>query len=281
MAPTSAPFSSTFLSDGALPDLKVTSVDSVNFNVHTRILLSASTNAFGGRLSGTPPHPTLILTETADVLDIMFRVIYDIPCIDTDHTLEVTDAAIDALTMYSVPIPPRAAPASPLGALVLSYTPHRSIEVYALAAHHGLETLATTISAHLHSYDFSMLTDACINKIGSIYLFRLFALQRKRLAALQDIITRPPAKHPVTATCDKTAQQQLDCIWASAIAELAFIVDPGVSARTLSATFEQANGTVGCSDCRATIHDRTEEVMAEWATLKVGLCLHCALCRAD
>ena len=66
---------------------------------------------------------------------------------------------------------------------------------YALAASHDLYSLAVPISSHLLSYPLHMLTDELAEKIGPVYLKRLFFLHLGRLDALRRLLLPPPHPH--------------------------------------------------------------------------------------
>ncbi|EIW59786.1 uncharacterized protein TRAVEDRAFT_47090 [Trametes versicolor FP-101664 SS1] len=108
---------------------------------------------------------------------------------------ESTDAALAALiSRYNVPVAVLVlATSEPLNQLVLFYAPHRPIDAYALAAHHGFEEIAIALAV----------------KIGPIYLSWLCTRQQSRLYALRNIVLRPPADHPPTPKCTKDVRREL------------------------------------------------------------------------
>ncbi|KAL1940813.1 hypothetical protein VTO73DRAFT_7854 [Trametes versicolor] len=125
---------------------------------------------------------------------------------------ESTDAALAALiSRYNVPVAVLVlATSEPLNQLVLFYAPHRPIDAYALAAHHGFEEIAIAVSAHLLPFDVSKLnSDELAVKIGPIYLSWLRTRQQSRLYALRNIVLRPPADHPPTPKCTKDVRREL------------------------------------------------------------------------
>ncbi|CDO72118.1 hypothetical protein BN946_scf184962.g61 [Trametes cinnabarina] len=262
----SSVFHPGFVVDGLLPDLTITTPEWIHFNVHSELLLSASTNAFGGLLS--QPNYLLAVPETAVVINILLNVIYGIPCHHNPPPLPSTQAALEAIIKYGIPLAPLTVPNQPLYQLILSYAPYYPIEAYALAAHYHLEALAVAISSHLLSYDVSRITDDLVIKMGPMYFSRLVRLQRSRLAALRDIVSRPPATHPDTPTCDHRAQRELSRAWAFATAELVWEALPNTSTHALRTRFAKAGASIACLQCQTSLYDRIQEVTEEWLAVK-------------
>ena len=227
----STTFQPTVIVDHQLPDLVLLSSDNVHFYVHRTVVLAASRNTFGGLLAPTPPPddgstPTVPVPERADVLNIIAHAIYRLPVAHFMPSFESVSAAFDALVRYGVPLAPLCLPGSPLYTLVLSQAPLRPIEAYALAAHHDLLSLAAPISAHLLAYPLSELSDELAQRIGPIYLKRLFFLHSGRMEALKNLLLRPPQGHEPTLDCDATQQQRLTRAWALASAHLVWDARP-------------------------------------------------------
>ncbi|KAI0360876.1 hypothetical protein OH77DRAFT_733589 [Trametes cingulata] len=262
-------FTPAFQVDGFFPDVALVSADSTAFHVHTRRLLAASTNAFGGLLAHAAPG-FVAVPESAAVLNIVLHLIYGMSCLHFQPSLESTEAALDALIKYGVP-PPQLAASRPLHQLLLSYAPYRPIEAYALAAHHGLEDAAVAISGHLLAYDLSKLTDELTVKMGPIYFNRLVGLHQARNRALRDIALRPPASHPLTPTCNEEEQAKLKRGWAFASADIVWNTLPNVSTATLQSAFAQAGASVTCPDCHMMLRDRIQEAMKEWLAVKTTI----------
>ncbi|KAI0642065.1 hypothetical protein C8Q79DRAFT_918549, partial [Trametes meyenii] len=265
-------FHADFLVDNCPPDLVITSVDGVRFHGHRSWILSLSSNDFAGHL--TQATDALTLPEHAIVLDIALHVIYGIFYNSQRPPLDSTEAALSALIKYGMPVQSLSTAAYPLYQLVLSYAPHYPIEVYALAGHHDLEEPAAAISSHLLAYNLTTLSDSLAVKMGPIYFTRLYSLQRARLAALRDIVLRPPAPHPPTADCDEDKQKELGRAWAFASAEIVWNALPSkpqcyTSVQALSSAFAQSGSAVDCPECHATLQKRVQEVANEWSAVKV------------
>ncbi|KAI0824052.1 hypothetical protein BC628DRAFT_1420480 [Trametes gibbosa] len=262
---TSTIFGPTFQVDGLPPDVVLISTDNVTFHVHTQRLRASSTNAFGRRL--TQPITSLSLPETSAVLNVALHILYNMSCLQFQPSLEDIEAAISALLSYGVP-QTLLQTSQPLYRLILSNAPYRPIEAYVLAGHHGLETTAIAVSAHLLAYDLSKLSDELTIKMGSVYFSRLYKLQHARLAALRNIVLRPPIAHPPTLTCNEETQGQLSRAWAFASAEMVWNALPSTSVGALQSTFGQAGASIACPDCQAMIRNRIAEVTHEWSAIK-------------
>ncbi|KAI0633795.1 hypothetical protein C8Q77DRAFT_1209730, partial [Trametes polyzona] len=294
-------FTPAFQIDGILPDLVLLSSDNVTFHTHRQRLLAASNNAFGGLLA--QQQASLRVPQSSAVLNVVLHLIYGMSCVHFQPALETTEAAIDALVAYGVTREDLAG-SRPLHQLILSYAPYRPIEAYALAAHHNLEDTAVAVSAHLLAYDVSKLSDELTVKMGSVYFSRLYNLQRARLAALRNIVLRPPATHPLTPICNEEIQRELARAWAFASAEIVWnalpskdpldtLLSPLVSLSypytmtvrhystsigALQSAFTSAGSAISCPDCQAMLRNRIAEVTNEWSAVKVENDLMLGVC---
>ncbi|KAI0328404.1 hypothetical protein GY45DRAFT_1347229 [Cubamyces sp. BRFM 1775] len=228
----SSVFNPRYILDGFPPNLDITSRDGIHFHVHAHRLLAASANAFGGLPLQT--RHAITLPEPAVVLNIVFHIMYGMSILPHMPPLESTEAALDALIKYGLPISQlAAAPTFPLYDLLRSYAPYYPIEAYAVVAHHRLENLAVVISSHLLAYDVARISDELCVKMGPIYFKRLISLQRSRIEALRNIVLRPPAMHPVTVICNAENQQELTRAWAFANAAMVWNALPSTCLRFL------------------------------------------------
>ncbi len=222
--------------DGAIPDVVVVSADGVHFYAHRHRLLAVSANGMGnllpppGAVNTIPPLLTLHAPHSADVVNVILHTMYGLSCAHYLPTLETVEAAVDSLSLlYGVSVPPLAVPGMPLFQLIYSFAPFRPLDAYAIAAHHELHDLAVMISSHLLAYDLSQLPDAAAQKMGPVYLKRLFVLHQSRVAALRGILFKAPETHLPVAGCDQDNQQMLVRAWALAVAQLVWDVLPSKS----------------------------------------------------
>ncbi|KAI8980693.1 hypothetical protein BD414DRAFT_420794 [Trametes punicea] len=272
----STAFHPSLIVDGAPPDLILASSDGVHFYVHRLRLSSVSTNRLGGLLSSDSVSSTHSLSlarintpESAEVLNVALHTIYGSSCQHYLPSLETVDAALDALERYGVPLRPLATPNQPLYRLLLSFAPYRPIDAYAVAAHYALEEVAEATSSHLLAYDLARLPDETAQKMGATYLKRLFTLHQSRLAALRNILLRPPIPHPPAPGCTSEIQQKLTRAWAHAAAQLVWDVLPSVSTMALRSLLEPIGTKIECQLCGAALRRRVQEVVYEWSSVKV------------
>ncbi|KAM5543298.1 hypothetical protein V8D89_003172 [Ganoderma adspersum] len=251
---------------GVCADLAVSSSDQTVYYVHRQHLSVVSSNAFAGLL----PNASLSISvlEPATVFNIVVHTMYGRSCMHDNPSLDTIEAGLDALVKYGV-IPSRyASPSEPLYRLLLLHAPHHPIEAYALAGRHSLEDAAVAISAHLLTYDLSLITNELSIKMGALYLRRLIDLHFNRTKALKHIVMRPPGSHPPTSVCSQMSQARLTNAWVFAVAELAWDRLPGMSTDTLHSTFENAGKEIACRDCCAILRVRIKEVCWEWSQVK-------------
>lgn len=216
------------------PDTILMSTDSVFFYVHSHMLLASSENGFMGLLPAPPPsetnHETLIAVPDDSVhLNVILHAVYDMSCAQYSPSFEVISTAVNRLHLYGVPAKKRIAPSRPLFSLLLSYAPVVPLDLYALAARHDLYDLAVSTSSHLLSFPLSTLTDDMAERIGPVYLKRLFFLHFGRSDALKRVLLPPPNPHAPTPDCDFSEQKKLTRAWALASAYLAWDARPGMA----------------------------------------------------
>ena len=221
--------------DGVPPNIILISSDNVHFYAHRSRLLATSVNRMGNLIppddTEDPTHPVVVaVPQPSTVVNIILHTMYGQSCIHYLPTLEMVEVALDALAYsYGVPLRPLALPTLPIYTLLLSFAPFRPLDAYAVAGKHSLEEAAVAISSHLLAYDLARLPDSTAEKMGVLYLKRLFLLHQSRLLELRNILFKAPATHPQTAACDETSQQKMLRAWAFAVAQLVWDVLPSES----------------------------------------------------
>lgn len=209
--------------------------DKVFFYAHLRHLLRASHNNFNDLLPAgqiglreTAPVTIACVQEDAQVINIVLHCIYGLSCEQFRPSLDVLSGAIDSMRSYDISVDAYASPHQALFQVALSQGRYDPINFYALAAKHGLEDLAVALSSHLLSFNFSLLTDELVLRMGAVYLRRLFFLQQGRIQALKRLLLQPPDSHSPIASCTAHEQQQtVTRVWATAMAHLIWDVRPG------------------------------------------------------
>jgi hypothetical protein len=218
-------------SDSSPPDLIFCSSDSILFFVQSHVLTCLSKNQFNNLVASPlgPGSRVLGVPEPSCVFNVVLHAIYGARHAPYAPPLEVLSAGLQALVKYGVALERCTAPSHPLFACLQAAAPGSPLEVYALAATHGLHALAVAASAHLLSFPLASLTDDMADRIGPVYLKRLFLLHSTLEAAFKEMLHAPPVAHPPVPACRLAEQQQLTKAWATASAYLAWDARPGAS----------------------------------------------------
>ncbi|KAF9482440.1 hypothetical protein BDN70DRAFT_801430 [Pholiota conissans] len=256
-------------------DIVLLSSDNVFFYVHSHILIASSDNGFRGRLplpvlSPKDRDPVVSLPENSTVLNIILHTVYDMPCAHYSPSFPTLVSAVNRLPVYGIPPKSRIAPSTPLYSVLLSYAPLYPIELYALAASHDLFDLAVATSSHLLAFPLSTITDDMAEKIGPVYLKRLFFLHFGRSDALKRVLLPPPNPHAPTTTCDFTEQKRLTRAWALASAYLAWDARPDLSTSSMESALRPLAEHLTCEHCQQSLRDRIKNLVVQWSIVKVG-----------
>jgi len=214
------------------PDTILSSSDGVLFYVHSPTLLEASLDIFRPSLMSSLAEPrfrgkVITVNARSTDLNIVLHIIYRTSPAAHNPNLETIVRAVDRMAAWSLSPKDLLTPTTPLYKLLLSHAPLQPLQVYALAAYHGLEDLAITVSSHLLSYDLSTITDEMAERIGPVYLKKLLLLHINRSAALKAILLLPPHPHPPLKHCNFEDQKELTRAWALVSAQIAWDARPG------------------------------------------------------
>lgn len=215
------------------PDTVLLASDGVFFYVHAPVLLASSTNNFNNLLPPDPgpardQDPMLSVPEHSTVLNVILHIIYDMSCAHYSPSFPTLITAVNHLPTYGISPKLIVVPSTPTYTLLLSHAPIFPLELYALAASLDLYDLAVATSSHLLSFPLATLTDEMAERIGPVYLKRLFFLHFGRSDALKRVLLPPPHPHAPTPWCDFDEQKKLTRAWALASAYLAWDARPGV-----------------------------------------------------
>ncbi|KIY71556.1 hypothetical protein CYLTODRAFT_435196 [Cylindrobasidium torrendii FP15055 ss-10] len=257
---------------GLSPDVTFLTQDNVYFYVHSSILLAGSTNHFGGLIPiDSSEKSTVKIPEIAPVLNIILHAMYNMSCTAYSPTFRVVQWAIELFPTYGLEVKTYIAPQTPLFVHLTSFAPLYPIDVYALAAHHDLEDLATVASTNLLSYQLSDMDDALVDYIGPLYLRRLFFLHLGRTEAFKRILFPIPPPHPATAECDFEQQKSVSRAWQLAATSLAWTARPDMSPSSVESTLASLTEHIECGECRQALKDRVKDVVVQWAFVKTTI----------
>ncbi|KAJ6515948.1 hypothetical protein C8R45DRAFT_958180 [Mycena sanguinolenta] len=255
------------------PDVILLSKDSVYFYVHSDLILDASDNSFRAMLPITPSEddddlPVLNVPEPSPVLNVILHTIYDMSCAHYSPPFETLVNAVDSMPVYGIQPKSMILPSTALFTLLLSHAPLYPLQLYALAAHYDIFDLAVPTSSHLLAFPLSRLGDEIVERMGAIYLKRLFFLHFGRAEALKRVLGPPPHPHPPSATCDFQAQKGLSRAWALATAYLAWDVRPDMSINSLESALKPLAEHLSCELCKNALNDRIKTLVIQWSVVK-------------
>ncbi|KAF9018777.1 hypothetical protein BDZ89DRAFT_1073529 [Hymenopellis radicata] len=249
-------------------DAVLQSTDGVLFYVHRVILAEASSNGFGSALLHDAAAPIAVNDDSA-VLNIILHAVYDLPSAHFSPSFRTLVDAVDRMEPVYGVAPTRfilPATSSDLFAQLYSHAPHRPIDVYMLAAHHGLEDLAVLVSGHLLSFKLETLTDDMTERMGAMYLKRLVFLHLDRLKRLREILLVLPPPHE-GGGCKADPQRA----WALAAAELVNDAKPDLSPHLLAASMKGFAGDIPCARCMHNFQTRLAEAAELWSNVPASI----------
>ncbi|KAL1691732.1 hypothetical protein GGG16DRAFT_112865 [Schizophyllum commune] len=253
------------------PDIILVSEDGVYFYLHQDVLLSSSDNAFDGLVPAAPRDgqpPVTRISDSSQVFNVIAHTVYDMACAHYSPAFGTLVTAVHRLPAYGVSVRSRLAPGTPLYALLLCHSPLRPLDTYALAAQYDLFDLAQATSSHLLSLPLYTVSDEMAQRIGPVYLKRLFFLHFGRTEALKRILLQPPHPHPPTPWCDFTEQKKLVRAWALATAYLAWEARPDLSTSTIESSLNPLAEHLTCDECLNTLTERIKNLLIQWSLVK-------------
>ena len=214
-------------------DLILISADRVLFHLHTNRVLTPSTNGFAHKW---PPQscsvnsssvPMILVPEPSPLMNLVLHCVYNLPCTRFSSRAEDVSDCVTTIVKYGLPLAAYASQGGALYNLVLSKAPTAGINMYTLAAQHGLDQLAVAVSPFLLSFDLAALTDDLARRMGPVYLRRLVFLHLGRSAALKRLLSPPLNYHLPDDTCGTLEHDALMNAWSLAVAPLAWNARPG------------------------------------------------------
>ncbi|KII91808.1 hypothetical protein PLICRDRAFT_51932 [Plicaturopsis crispa FD-325 SS-3] len=270
------------------PDLVLLSSDAVYFYVHCHILSATSSNNFncllpceerrGAIASASPDPPSaapiVAVPESSTVLNIVLHTIYNMSCSHYSPSFNDICAAIASLQTYGIELKAVVSPSMPLFSLLLYHIPIHPMDAYALAAHYDLYSLAAAASSHLLSCSLVEISDEMAERLGPLYLKRLFVVHLTRVGFLKQLVQEPPRPHAPTLDCDLVQQQKLRRAWALASACLIWDVSADIPTSAIESTLGSLKEKLLCDACRAALADKVKNIVVEWTMMQVSAYAH-------
>lgn len=284
--------SANLLSSNA--DLVFVSSDSVFFYVHMSQILRESSNSFKSLVPD--PHslsaedksgvgPIVPLSDPSPVLNIVLHTIYNMSFVHYSPANSTLVSAVDALHKYGISLRVHLTPSTLLYQYLLAQAPSSPFEFYATAGHYDLYELAAAVSPYTLAVPLSDLSDELVDRMGSIYLKRIFFLHLGRVDALKRLLLPPPEGHSPSSDCDYVEQKKLTRAWALASAYLAWDVRPGkqaflspmqslteyadLSTTAIELALLPLGDHISCEACKHAFRERVKQLLIEWALVKV------------
>ncbi|KIK62700.1 hypothetical protein GYMLUDRAFT_489037 [Collybiopsis luxurians FD-317 M1] len=254
------------------PDLVFSTSDSVQFYVHSHIVLAASDNRFHSlipiRSMDQPCSSVIHVPEYSQIFNIILHLIYNIPSRQYSPSMETLSCSIDRLSFYGIQAKKHIVAKTPLYSLLLSYAPLFPIDVYTLAAKHDLLDLAIAVSSHLLSFNVFSLTTEMAEKMGAIYLRKLFFLLIGRNEALKRLLSQPLLPHAPTDNCKFHDQRSLSRAWSLASAYIAWDARPDMSIGFLESSLNPLVSKLTCNLCKESLENRIKNIIIQWSQVK-------------
>ena len=225
--------------------------------------------------------------ESSSILNIVLCAIYGISSAQFCPTLDTVSQAFSSLKTYGISLTAVIASNTPLYNDLLEMALEHPLEIFALASQYDLYSLAASSSTCLLSLSLSTLSDEMAERIGPIYLKRLFFMHLGRAEVLRSILLPPPYPHIPTSMCDSKQQKNLTRAWTLASAHLIWDARAGKkdfracdadvqvdgSADVSTAAIDKALSPLGdhlvCDLCRTALTERINIVIQKWSTIKV------------
>lgn len=244
-------------------------MDSVLFYINSDELASVSSTAFFAQMRvHSHLNGVIDIPDNADVLSTILCVLYDVPCGGRSPALNDLEKAIDRMTTHGVIPKAHILPSTHIHALLLSHASENPLVLYSLAAHHGLDDLATSTSAHLLSWSLRDITDDNSKRMGPIYLRRLMNLQMQRTELLKRLLMQPPDAHQPIRVCGYAEQKKVSDGWMMVAAPLVWSARPEFPTDAIQMAFSVLEDGLICEMCRICLDVRVKDILLQWSSAK-------------
>ncbi|THU95010.1 hypothetical protein K435DRAFT_898239, partial [Dendrothele bispora CBS 962.96] len=273
----STAFQATPSSNRPTPDIILISSDAVVFYVDQQTIVNLSTNSFNSLLPITSTCKIERFVNLHQVhsseLNILLHVLYDLDCTQYNPPLSSIVSSIDLFPQFGLSPKALIKPRTSVYEILLSQASLYPLEVYCLCGKHDLHELATPVSSRLLSLALSSLTDRDVERMGSVYLARLFKLHRTRVETLLRLLMPVPYLHNPTNKCGFEQQKALANAWTTTAAYLSRSAKPDISTSTIRAIFNAMMKHITCPDCLRGRDERLNQIIVNWSITKVDFFL--------
>ncbi|PPR06268.1 hypothetical protein CVT24_000887 [Panaeolus cyanescens] len=258
----------------ASPDTIFTTSDSVWFYTSSTVILSRTPRAFrtllGVSLRDSRFRDVVIPIDIPSTeFNVIMHLLYGSSPAPHSPTFDTLLKAVDRLPLLDMNPQDYVLPNTPLYSLLLSYAPLHPLDVYSLAGHHDLYTLASQCSPHLLALSLSTITDQQAERMGAVYLKKLLLLHVGRIGHLRDILLKVPDFHPETKKCTFNDQKAVSRAWALGSASLVWDARPDLSSHSIQTSLSQLMEPLLCDQCQMALKNRIKDVVARWTSVKV------------
>jgi hypothetical protein len=164
-------------------------------------------------------------------LDIILHALYDMSMEPYRPGPDVVEAAVECMAPLGIIVNRVIYEECPLYQYILTYTPLRPVDVYAMAAHHGIHSLAVRASTYLLNLDLKAVSDELTVRMGPQYFMKLVRLHSTRFEALKaELLIEPLAHSPAQVdNCSFAQLQKAKQVWALFCAEPVWHFSPSRS----------------------------------------------------
>ncbi|KAI5892510.1 uncharacterized protein SCHCODRAFT_02701434 [Schizophyllum commune H4-8] len=276
------------------PDAVLISRDDVHFFVKGIRLFPAFRNllpAHGPLVAGLPSVcglsvaglPSARAPDTAETLNIVLHAALGRELVgfaapsgsatgpsasDSAPSVSAIGAAVDRFNAYGLDASVLLAPGRPLHRLLATHIPTAPLAVYVVAARADAGALAAAASAHLLGEPAHKISDELAEAMGAVYLKRLFMLHWRRVEALKEILGRAPGMHALNGFGERCEDQGvLAKRWEDVTVEIDVNAKPDTPAGHIEAELLSISSHLSCKHCKASLRERIEECVVDWAAV--------------
>ncbi|KAF5326741.1 hypothetical protein D9619_004687 [Psilocybe cf. subviscida] len=272
------------------PDTSLLSSDGVYFCVHLKTIHRHCPEAFQAffdalsHQTGSNPTRPVMLDCTSEELNIILHTLYDMSLGAYRPSPEIVAASLDRMPSLGISVQQVIYPECAMYRHIVSYAPLQAIDVYTMAAHHGIHALAVHASSYLLHLDMQAIPEDVCVRMGPLYLLKLIRLHAKRFEALKAELfvflpVHPPAK---VDACSFRQQQYTKHIWALFCAEPMWHTRPiDLAIQAMEETLYPMMEDLACNDCKSTLRKMVARVRSQWTLAPLRAASECIMYPPD